>query len=180
LSISRKENSCTSILPRFPRTNSRQASSKFSGLTISSKVLSNLILIKFYVIERPPPHRFYLLPLLEKLKGAYLLWFQYYQILPKTHRYTLGARIDTLFIEVIEATATASFLAQAEKLPFVRMAIRKIDTIKVLLLVLWETRSLDNKKYIALSEKLVETGKMLGGWSGQLKKNSPNAKLEEK
>ena len=41
-------------------------------------------------------------------------------------------------------------------------------------MVLWETKSLDDKKYIALSVKLDEIGKMLGGWSGQLQKqNSP-------
>ena len=49
-----------------------------------------------------------------------------------------------------------------------------MDTLKILLMVLWETKSLDNKKYIALSNKIEETGKMLGGWRGQLEKqNSP-------
>jgi hypothetical protein len=33
---------------------------------------------------------------------------------------------------------------------------------------------LDNKKYIALSEKINEIGKILGGWLGQnTKQNSP-------
>lgn len=41
-------------------------------------------------------------------------------------------------------------------------------------MILWETQSLDNKKYISLSEKMEELGKMLGGWSGHIKKqNSP-------
>jgi hypothetical protein len=41
-------------------------------------------------------------------------------------------------------------------------------------MVLWETKSLDNKKYIALSLPVDEIGKMLGGWNGQLtKQNSP-------
>ncbi len=103
----------------------------------------------------------------------YLVWFQYYQILPKAHRYSLGQRIDSLFIEIIELVTTASFLLRDEKLPFVRMALRKADTLKILLQVLWEAKSLDNKKYIELSEKLIEIGKMLGGWSGQLAKQTP-------
>ena len=122
-----------------------------------------------------------LLPVLEKIKSLYVLWVQYYHILPKTHRYSLGQRIDTLFIEVIEAAVTAAFLQREQKLPFVRFALRKVDTIKVLLEVLWETKSLDNKKYIDLSEPLNEIGKMLGGWSGQLaKQNSPATKTGEK
>lgn len=68
----------------------------------------------------------------------------------------------------------ASFLQKEEKLPWVKVAIRKIDTVKLLLMVLWETKSLDEKKYILLSLQLEEIGKMLGGWNGQIsKQNSP-------
>jgi hypothetical protein len=41
-------------------------------------------------------------------------------------------------------------------------------------MILWEIKSIDTKKYIALSEPIHEIGKMLGGWNGQLnKQNSP-------
>jgi len=115
----------------------------------------------------PPPT---LPSLLQKAKGLYLLWYGYYQILPKTHRFTLGQKIDNLLTEVIEAIAIAIFLKPEEKIPYVRLAIRKTDTLKIFFMILWETKSLDNKKYITLSEKLSEIGKMLGGWNGQLSK----------
>src|SRR3989344_8353632 len=117
----------------------------------------------------PPPR---LLPLLQKLKSAYLTWYEYYQKIPKSHRYSLGQKIDTIFIEIIESVALASFLRREEKHPYVRLAIRKLDTLKILLMVLWETKSFDNKKYIALSLKVNEIGKMLGGWNGQLIKQN--------
>jgi hypothetical protein len=114
------------------------------------------------------------LPLLQKIKAAYLIWFDYYQKLPKLHRHTIGARVDTLWIEIMEATAEAAFLPRVEKQPYVRLAIRKTETLVLLLMVLWETESLNNKQYIALSEKVDEIGRMLGGWNGQLQKqNSP-------
>jgi len=47
-------------------------------------------------------------------------------------------------------------------------------------MILWETKSLDIKKYITLSEVLDEAGKMLGGWNGQLSKNSTPPKRGEK
>ncbi len=75
-----------------------------------------------------------------------------------------------MFVEIIEATSLASFLQRDEKQPYVRLAIRKVDTLKILLMVLWETKSLDNTKYIAVSEKIDEIGRMLGGWNGQLTK----------
>ena len=114
------------------------------------------------------------------MKEVYVLWYGYYQILPKLHRHSLGQRIDTLFVEIMEAIAIASFLSQESKLPYVRLAIRKNDTLRVLLMVLWETKSLDDKKYVALSIKIEEIGRMLGGWSGQLTKQNSPVKTGEK
>lgn len=56
-------------------------------------------------------------------------------------------------------------------------------------MILWENKSIDDKKYIALSLKIDEVGKMLGGWQGQIttqlekdrqKQNSPSTKPGEK
>lgn len=84
-------------------------------------------------------------------------------------------------MEVIESIAAAIFLTALEKHKYVKLAIRKVDTIKILLMILWENNSLENKKYSALSLKIEEIGKMLGGWNGQLQKqNSSGIKLKEK
>lgn len=118
-----------------------------------------------------------MIPLLHKSKSCYALWYSYYQILPKLHKHSLGQRIDTLFVEIIEAIAIASYLPKEEKQPWVRLAVRKVDTLKILLMVLWETKSIDDKKYIAISLQVDEIGRMLGGWNGQLsKQNSPYIK----
>jgi hypothetical protein len=95
--------------------------------------------------------------------------------LPKEHRYSLGKRVDTILIEIIEAIVIASFLKREEKLPYVRLAIRKTDTLKIFLMILWETKSLDNSKYIQLSEKVSEIGRMLGGWNGNLSSPKQNS-----
>ena len=54
----------------------------------------------------------------------------------------------------------------------VNLATRKADTLRVLLMVLWETKSLDDNKYIALSVHLDEIGKMLGGLKKQIQNKS--------
>lgn len=117
--------------------------------------------------------------MLEKIKSAYLLWHSYHGILPKTHRHSLGDRIDTLFIETIEAVSAANFLGPTEKQPYVRIAIRKIDTVKILLMICWETKSLDNKKYAAISLPIDEIGKMLGGWNGQITRTIEQARAQQ-
>ena len=102
-----------------------------------------------------------------------MFWHSCHCILPKTHRHTLGNRIDTLYIELIEAVSAAAFLSKAEKLPYLRLAIRKRDTLTLLLVILFETKSLDTKKFINLSTQLEDIGKMLGGWIGQVEKQMP-------
>ncbi|MBI2065821.1 MAG: four helix bundle protein [Candidatus Zambryskibacteria bacterium] len=126
----------------------------------------------------PPPA---LLPVVAKVKNCYLTWITYQNSLPKVQKYSLGLRIEGLFVETIEAASIAWFLPQQEKQPYIRLAIRKWDTLKVLLLILWEAKGIDNKKYINLSVPMEEVGKMLGGWNGQIaaKQNSP-AKAGEK
>jgi hypothetical protein len=119
-------------------------------------------------------HRAKLLPVLERIRSNYLFWYSIYHTVPKTHRYTLALKIDSLYIELIEMTTSASFLPKQDKLPYLRTAIRKLDTLKILLSILWETRSIDTKKYELLSVPTEEIGKMLGGWMGQIEKqNSP-------
>lgn len=76
----------------------------------------------------------------------------------------------------MEATATAAFLPPTEKLPWVRLALRKTDAKQVLWQILWETKSLEDKHYIGLATALADIGRDLGGWSGQLiKQNSAPA-----
>ena len=113
---------------------------------------------------------------MHKIKSVYVLWYDIYRIVPKVHRYTLALKIDTLFIELIEMCASASFVQKHDKIPYLRTAIRKLDTLKILLMILWETRSIDTKKYELLAVPLEETGRMLGGWLGQTEKNSPDGK----
>jgi hypothetical protein len=131
----------------------------------------------FHTSNFAPPRQFQLAPLLQKSKDLYLLCYSYYKSLPKEHRFSLGLKIDNLLIEIMEMISGALYLAKEEKLPYIKIAVRKTDALKLLFLILWETRSLDNKKYITVSEKINEIGKMLGGWNGQIvKQNSSTDK----
>ncbi|MDP2364066.1 MAG: diversity-generating retroelement protein Avd [Ignavibacteria bacterium] len=107
--------------------------------------------------------------MIEKIKNTYKLWHSFLPHFPKTSRYTLGSKIDSLFIETTESVIKASYLTKAEKLLYLTQASIKLDLLKFFLQVAWEIKALDNKKYIRLSEKLNEIGKMLGGWLKSLK-----------
>jgi len=88
--------------------------------------------------------------------------------------------MDNLFVETIEYISMAVFLQREEKIPYIKRAIMKLDCLKVFLEIAWEMGSLNENKYIRISETLVEPGKMLGGWYGQLTKQNSPTKAGEK
>ena len=101
--------------------------------------------------------------------AIYKLWHDFFPDFPKDSRQTLGQKIDGLFLEVIENIIKAGYSDKAEKEIFLKRASVKLDLLKLFLQVSWEIKALDNKKYINLSEKLNEVGKMLGGWLRSVK-----------
>lgn len=113
------------------------------------------------------------LPILHKLIDVYKLWQEFLQNFPKSSKYTLGEKIDRLFIEVLEFIFATTYLQANKKLECANRASIKLDSLKFFLRVAWEIKSLDNKKYILVSEKLDEVGKMLGGWIRQIKEKLP-------
>ena len=113
------------------------------------------------------------MPIIQRFVTAYKLWDEFRGHFPKKSRHTLGNRIDNIFLDAIELLFTASYLAQDQKLPFLQKASTKLDLLKFFLQVAWEIKALDNKKFVLLSERLNEIGKMLGGWiRGLIKRNS--------
>ncbi len=110
-----------------------------------------------------PPHRTNL-TIIQKLIQTYKLWDEFKNHFPKKSRYTLGAKIDTIFVDTIELLFIASYLGKEQKFPYLQKAGGKIDLLKFFLQIAWELKVIDNNKYITLSRQLDEIGKMLGGW----------------
>lgn len=97
------------------------------------------------------------------------MWHEILPDFPKDSKYTLGQKIDSCFLETTENIFKAGYADGVEKLVFLKRASTKLDLLKFFLQIAWELKSLDNKKYILLSEKLNEVGKMLGGWIKSIK-----------
>lgn len=140
-------------------------------------------MIQKYKLLKPPPHSFQqtrLIPVVLKLKDAYNIWQNYLTHFPKANRFTIGSKIDILFLEAIEYAFLASYTHTEEKQVLLNKSISKIDLVKLLLQLSWEIKALDNKKYAHLAEKFAEIGKMLGGWKRQLLNKTPENISQEK
>lgn len=109
-----------------------------------------------------------------RLKDTYNLWQKILTHFPKQNRYTLGNKIDEVFLLAIEYCFLASYANRETKIIHLERCISRIDLLKLLLQLAWEIQALDTNKYSALSTELQEVGRMLGGWRKGLEaKNSP-------
>jgi len=99
---------------------------------------------------------------------AYKIWHSFLPHFPRLSRYTLGAKIDAIFTDCLELLLLAKYSDKNSKLILINRAITKLDSLKFFLQIAWETKALDNKKYLHLSRPLSEIGRMLGGWRKQL------------
>lgn len=130
--------------------------------------------------ERVKTQQIRLIPVVLKLKDTYNIWQDYLSSFPKANRYTIGSKIDILFLEAIEYAFLASYTHTEEKRLLLNKSISKVDLVKLLLQLSWEIKALDNKKYAYLAEYFAEIGKMLGGWKRQLQNKTPEIISQEK
>lgn len=106
--------------------------------------------------------------------AVYKIWYSYRDHFPKKSRHTLGAKIDALFIKILERLFTASYQKNEQKIETISNAINQLDILKFFIRLGWELAILDNKKFTTLSEELHEIGKMLGGWKRGLESKTPS------
>ncbi len=125
----------------------------------------------------PPPR---LLPVVEKTKDTYKNWITIHRNIPRTERFGIGLKIDSLFLELLEILRTATYAQIMEKIKILENGLLKIDSLRFFVQILWETRLISNSQFITLGGDIENIGKMVGGWKkGIIIKTSAN-KAEER
>ncbi len=109
------------------------------------------------------------IPLLDKLYAFYKEITVVIVSFPKSRKYTLGEHIERLTLEIIELVISAGYKPKEEKLETVYEISAKLDVLKMLVRLAYETKCMQSKDYQCLSADLSETGKMTGGWIKSLK-----------
>ena len=112
--------------------------------------------------------------MLVRTKQAYQKWHQYLVNLKHINRATIGQKIDSEFLSLLEYIFRACFAHDKfEKLSIVSQAGGKNDLLKFFLQIAWEQKIVDHKQYATLILLLDETGRMLGGWKKDLVNKTP-------
>jgi 23S rRNA-intervening sequence protein len=104
------------------------------------------------------------IPIFAKSYELYKLATDYLLRFPKIKRYTLGQKIDQNLLSFIEYIILAGYSKAEQKISLLHKASVKLDMLKIFVRLSWETNCLDNNKYQELASRLIEIGKMLGGW----------------
>lgn len=124
----------------------------------------------YYESINPPPQ---LPTVITKEKEVYQFWLALHKNLPKTERFGLGQKIEQTFLDILELTFTAAYLPPEQKIILLGKTISRMDILKFFFQLAWENKLIPKDKYITLSQKLDEIGRMLGGWRKGLLSKTP-------
>ena len=109
------------------------------------------------------------IPIFTKLYDFYKKLSQALELFPKSKKYTLGQKIDNIALSLFELVVSAGNSEREKKLPVIEKAIIKLDLLKILIRLAYDTKIYNHRKYLELEEALQEIGRMLGGWKKSLK-----------
>ena len=94
--------------------------------------------------------------------------------MPQHSQIRLQTLIERPFLSVLELTFAAAYLPPEQKIILLGKTISRLDVLKFFAQLAWESKLIPNDKYLELSSKLEEIGRMLGGWrKGLLIKTLP-------
>lgn len=99
-----------------------------------------------------------------KTKEAYAFWLEIHKTFPRVERLSIGQRIDTTFLSILELIFISSYLPPDQKVVILGKTISRLDSLKFFTQIAWENRLIHTTKYAELSQKLEEIGRQLGGW----------------
>jgi 23S rRNA-intervening sequence protein len=81
---------------------------------------------------------------------------------PKSHKFTIGDRIENIALDVLEALIEATYTR--ERTQHLRGANLGIEKLRFLLRLAADLRMLDRRRYEHAARALDETGRLVGGW----------------
>ena len=114
------------------------------------------------------------IPIFSKLYEFYKILTPAITSFPKSKRYTLGQKLDSITLEILELLF--SIPVSDNKLTTLNLISIKLDLLRVLIRLSKDSQAIKDKKYLELQTILQEIGRMLGGWIKSTTKQTPPKK----
>lgn len=109
------------------------------------------------------------IPIIQKTYDLYKTNYEYTKTFPKSDKYALGEKSKAIILELLELLVEAENAKREWKEPILAKASNKLAVLKLMFRLANETKILDSKKYLSLTDKSLEVGRMLGGWLKSVK-----------
>jgi hypothetical protein len=110
-------------------------------------------------------------PVVKKLYELYQKTHMLTLKFPKHERYTFGEKLENNILEAIELIVMGNAQAKNFKDPYLLKANSKVEVLKILFRLGFDTAVVSESDYLKAEEYLQEIGKMLGGWIKYLRSN---------
>lgn len=81
---------------------------------------------------------------------------------PRSRRFTLGERIESRLLNVLEALVSAAYLR--DKVPLLQQANRDLEVLRHLWRLCHELEVINARRYEHGSRLLLDLGRQVGGW----------------
>ncbi len=120
------------------------------------------------------------MPVVLKLKEAYLAWQEALPHVAKARRQTIAARIDEALLDTLEHAFRAEYLSGQQKIEVLNVSIARLDVAKFFLLVGWESDAITNAQHMRIAGLLVDANRMLIGWKVYMEKKTLADRSERK
>lgn len=88
---------------------------------------------------------------------------------PKKYKFTLGDRLTSLQLELLEKIIDAKYATSGKKSHFLRKANLTLEKLRYLIRLSKDLECISIKAYEFISKQINEIGKMVGGWEIQQK-----------
>jgi hypothetical protein len=84
---------------------------------------------------------------------------------PRAHRFTLGERMESAVLDVLEQLVEAQYTAR--KLELLRQVNRRLERLRFLVRLAKDLQVLGQRRYEHACERLHDVGSLVGGWIRQ-------------
>lgn len=111
--------------------------------------------------------------MLERAKTTYKLWLVVHRKMARSERFGIGDRIDSLWLDLLDALRKATYATPTEKIASLDEALRRVDAVRFFLQVAWESKLMSQSHFISLGKDIEEIGRMVGGWKKGILAKTP-------
>lgn len=79
-------------------------------------------------------------------------------------RFTIGAKSENTTLNILEKLYEANAKHGQERLLILQSVDTKLKILLALIKAMYDVKAINDRKFLQLSESVIEIGKMLGGW----------------